>query len=82
MKNKSRGKVSLKWIVILCVSSFVLGMLFSKRMLASHRARDQILYRGRHLGDFESNSDDCVTNKKLIHDEEVMKKFTKAHEAI
>ncbi|KAL0396031.1 UNVERIFIED_CONTAM: Beta-1,3-galactosyltransferase 7 [Sesamum calycinum] len=82
MKNKSRGKVSLKWIVILCVSSFVLGMLFSKRMLASHRARDQILYRGRHLGDFESNSDDCVTNKKLIHDEEVMKEFTRAHEAI
>ncbi|KAL0331151.1 UNVERIFIED_CONTAM: Beta-1,3-galactosyltransferase 7 [Sesamum angustifolium] len=82
MKNKNRGKVSLKWIVILCVSSFVLGMLFSKRMLASHRARDQILYRGRHLGDFEANSDDCVTNKKLIHDEEVMKKFTRAHEVI
>ncbi|XP_011097092.1 beta-1,3-galactosyltransferase 7-like [Sesamum indicum] len=82
MKNKSRGKVSIKWIVIICISSFVLGMLCNKRMLASHRARDQILYRGRHLGDFEANSDDCVTNKKLIRDEEVMKEFTKAHEAI
>ncbi|KAL0462174.1 UNVERIFIED_CONTAM: Beta-1,3-galactosyltransferase 7 [Sesamum latifolium] len=51
-------------------------------MLASHRARDQILHRGRHLGDFEANSDDCITNKKLIHDEEVMKEFTRAHEAI
>ncbi|KAL0431196.1 UNVERIFIED_CONTAM: Beta-1,3-galactosyltransferase 7 [Sesamum radiatum] len=63
MKNKHREKVSLKWIVILCASSFVLGMLCSKRMLASQRARDQILHRGRHLGDFEANSDDCITNK-------------------
>ncbi|KAK4426764.1 Beta-1,3-galactosyltransferase 7 [Sesamum alatum] len=63
MKNRSRGKLSLKWIVILCISSFVLGMLSSKRMLAARRARDRILHRGRHLGDSEATSDDCVKNK-------------------
>ncbi|KAI3462434.1 hypothetical protein Pfo_019097 [Paulownia fortunei] len=82
MKNRNRGKVSPKWIMILCVISFGLGVLFSNRMGAAPQSEDQILYTRRHLGDFAATSDDCETNKKLIQDEEVMKEFSKAHEAI
>ncbi|KAK6128407.1 hypothetical protein DH2020_037843 [Rehmannia glutinosa] len=75
--------VSLKWIVFLCVISFGLGVLFSNRMWDGPQSEDQTLYTNKvHLGDFETTSDDCVTNKKLIQDEQVIKEFSRAHEAI
>ncbi|KAK6128403.1 hypothetical protein DH2020_037879 [Rehmannia glutinosa] len=75
--------VSLKWIVFLCVISFGLGVLFSNRMWDGPQSEDQTLYTNKvHLGDFEATSDDCVTNKKLIQDEQVIKEFSRAHEAI
>ncbi|KAH6797136.1 Galactosyltransferase family protein [Perilla frutescens var. hirtella] len=82
MKNKNRGKVSVKWIMILCLISFGLGILFSNRMWADFQSQDRFLYTARHLGNFGATSDDCVTDKKLIPDEEVIKEFSKAHEAI
>ncbi|KAG8373679.1 hypothetical protein BUALT_Bualt11G0049700 [Buddleja alternifolia] len=82
MRNKNRGKVSLQWIVILCIFSFALGMLFTNRMLFAPVSEDQIIYTRRHLEDVAANSDDCATNKKLIQNEEVLGEFSKAHEAI
>lgn len=31
MKNRNRAKVSMKWIMVLCLVSFGLGILFSNR---------------------------------------------------
>ncbi|XP_057785987.1 beta-1,3-galactosyltransferase 7-like [Salvia miltiorrhiza] len=82
MKSRNRGKVSIRWIMVLCLISFGLGILFSNRMWIDLQSEDRFLFTRRHLGDLEATSDDCVTNKKLIPDEEVIKEFSKAHEAI
>ncbi|KAL7131941.1 hypothetical protein ABFS83_12G038700 [Erythranthe nasuta] len=82
-KNRSRAMVSLKWIAILCFISFFLGALFTNRIWAAPRSDHRILEIRRNVGDSAASSfDDCDTNKKLIRDEEVIKEFSKAHEAI
>ncbi|GER41268.1 galactosyltransferase family protein [Striga asiatica] len=81
-KNRNREKQSLKWTVILCAISFGLGMLFTHRIWVNPLSEDYKLYARRHLGEFEVISDDCERNKELIHDDQVIKEFNKAHEAI
>ncbi|KAL1541832.1 Beta-1,3-galactosyltransferase 7 [Salvia divinorum] len=83
MKSRNRGKVSMRWIMVLCLISFGLGILFSNRMWIDLQLEDGLLFTRRRLGDFEATLDDCVSDKvKLIPDEEVIKEFSKAHEAI
>ncbi|PIN11014.1 Galactosyltransferase [Handroanthus impetiginosus] len=82
MKNRNRGKVPRKWIVMLCIASFGLGMLFSNRMWDVPQSKDQIFVAKRNLGNYRATSVDSVTDKKLTLDEEVVKDFSKAHEAI
>ncbi|KAL2498534.1 Beta-1 [Abeliophyllum distichum] len=79
MKNRNRGKVSLKWIVILCIFSFALGALFSNRIWDLPESEDQIMPISRRPGNLAAISDDCATDKDK---EELIGEFSKAHEAI
>ncbi|XP_070016624.1 beta-1,3-galactosyltransferase 7-like isoform X2 [Nicotiana sylvestris] len=85
MKNRSKGKVSPKWIVILCIFSFALGMLFSKRVWAppdhtvsDGRATFPRLYNQEQK--LNSVPDDCENKKN--QEDDMMGEFNKAHEAI
>ncbi|KAG6404191.1 hypothetical protein SASPL_136431 [Salvia splendens] len=83
MKSRNRGKVSMRWIMVLCLISFGLGILFSNRMWIDLQLEDGLLFTRRRLGEFEATLDECVSDKvKLIPDEEVIKEFSKAHEAM
>ncbi|XP_073296438.1 beta-1,3-galactosyltransferase 7-like isoform X1 [Primulina huaijiensis] len=85
MRNRSgRGKVSFKWILILCIIiSFGLGVLFSNRILVPTEPKDQIIHARRGSVDFELTSEDCATNKKLpLEKEDVVAELNKANGAI
>ncbi|XP_022844683.1 beta-1,3-galactosyltransferase 7-like isoform X2 [Olea europaea var. sylvestris] len=79
MTNRNRGKVSLEWILILCIFSFALGMLFSNRIWVFPKSEDQIMPLGRRPGDLAAISHDCATDKDK---RELIGEFSKAHEAI
>ncbi|KAL2521188.1 Beta-1 [Forsythia ovata] len=66
MKNRNRDKVSLKWIVILCIFSFALGTLFSNRIWDLPESEDQIMPIRRRPGNLAAISDDCATDKNMF----------------
>ncbi|XP_073127893.1 beta-1,3-galactosyltransferase 7-like [Henckelia pumila] len=81
--RNGRGKVSFKWILILCIISFGLGVLFSNRILVPTEQEDQIIQARRGSVDSESTSEDSATNKKLLLEkEDVVGVLNKANEAI
>ncbi|XP_078179690.1 beta-1,3-galactosyltransferase 7-like isoform X2 [Carex rostrata] len=61
-------KVSARWMLILCISSFCIGMLFTDR-----RREEQEL---------QIISGDCETKRKPAQDRDIMGEVTKTHEAI
>ncbi|CAI9758358.1 unnamed protein product [Fraxinus pennsylvanica] len=79
MKNRNGGKVSLRWILILCIFSFALGTLFSNRIWVVPESEDQIMPIRRRPGDLAAISDDCATDKDK---EDLIGEFSEAHEAI
>ncbi|XP_049361373.1 beta-1,3-galactosyltransferase 7-like [Solanum verrucosum] len=82
MKNRNRGKISTKWIAILCIFSFVLGMLFSNRVWTPPESDGRNIFGRRQTQerDLPSVSDDCET--KNSQKEEMMGEFNKAQVAI
>ncbi|KAK6782696.1 hypothetical protein RDI58_020492 [Solanum bulbocastanum] len=82
MKNRNRGKISTKWIAILCIFSFVLGMLFSNRVWTPPESDGRNIFGRRQTQerDLPSISDDCET--KNSQKEEMMGEFNKAQVAI
>ncbi|KAJ8555347.1 hypothetical protein K7X08_012843 [Anisodus acutangulus] len=83
MKNRNRGKVSPKWIAILCIFSFALGMLFSNRVWSPPESDGRIMFGRRHTQerDLASVSDDRQT-KNSQQKEDMMGEFNKAQVAI
>ncbi|CAK9183654.1 unnamed protein product [Ilex paraguariensis] len=77
MKTRNSRKVSLKWIIILCIFSFALGMLFTNRVWP-FESDGQIMSRRRHDQELRDVSEDCSTKK----DKDIMGEFHKAHGAI
>ncbi|XP_077224080.1 galactosyltransferase family protein isoform X1 [Tasmannia lanceolata] len=82
MKGRNNERVSTKWILILCISSFVLGMLFTNRLWVAPESNHQIISRQRHEQELQVVSEDCGTNRKLAQDKDIMGEVYKTHEAI
>ncbi|RWR78593.1 beta-1,3-galactosyltransferase 7 [Cinnamomum micranthum f. kanehirae] len=83
MRSRStEKKVSPKWILILCISSFFLGMLFTNRIWAPSESNHQIISRQRHEQELQVVSEDCTTKRKLGQAKDIMGEVYKTHEAI
>ncbi|XP_043714405.1 beta-1,3-galactosyltransferase 7-like isoform X2 [Telopea speciosissima] len=83
MKNRNSEKVSKKWILILSVSSFALGMFFTNRVWAPPESDGQIITRRRQEQELKLVSGDCVTKQKLGRQEkDIMGEVYRTHEAI
>ncbi|XP_077224081.1 galactosyltransferase family protein isoform X2 [Tasmannia lanceolata] len=82
MRGRNNKRVSAKWIPILCISSFVLGMLFINRLWVAPESNHQIISRQRHEQELQVVSEDCGTNRKLAQDKDIMGEVYKTHEAI
>ncbi|KAJ4966632.1 hypothetical protein NE237_018481 [Protea cynaroides] len=82
MKNRSSDKVSVKWILILCISSFSVGILFTNRKWAPPNSNGQIITRRRQEQELKAASEDCTTKQKLGHDKDIMGEVYRTHEAI
>ncbi|CAN4076528.1 unnamed protein product [Withania somnifera] len=83
MKNRNRAKISHKWIAILCIFSFALGMLFSNRVWTPPESDGRNIVGRRHtqeIRDLASVSDDCET--KNSQKEDMIGEFNKAQSAI
>ncbi|XP_058089621.1 beta-1,3-galactosyltransferase 7-like isoform X2 [Magnolia sinica] len=74
-------KVSPRWIIILCISSFVLGMLFTNRFWPSSEPNGQVIARHRKEQELQLVAEDCST-KRLGEDKDIMVEVSKTHEAI
>ncbi|KAL3640472.1 Beta-1,3-galactosyltransferase 7 [Castilleja foliolosa] len=64
-------------------SQFLLWRLIQQQMWGGYQSETRnLLYSRRQLADFQAITDDRVTNKKLIQDEQVIQEFSRAHEEI
>ncbi|RWR92850.1 beta-1,3-galactosyltransferase 7 [Cinnamomum micranthum f. kanehirae] len=82
MKGRNAEKISRKWILFLCISSFLLGMLFSNRIRAPTESNHEIISCQRHDQELQVVSDDCNTKEKLGQAKDIMGEVSKTHEAI
>ncbi|OAY85232.1 Beta-1,3-galactosyltransferase 7 [Ananas comosus] len=80
--SSSEKKISARWILILCVFSFGLGMLFTDRFWNVPDSNNQIVTRRRQEQELQIISEDCATKRKLGKDEDIMGEVTRTHEAI
>ncbi|KAK1313177.1 Beta-1,3-galactosyltransferase 7 [Acorus calamus] len=85
MRGRGNGekKVSVKWILIFCVSSFLLGMLFTNRLWSPPETNTQMLSRRRQEQEkLQIVSEDCHTERKPGQDKDIMGEVSRTHEAI
>ncbi|KAJ6805611.1 beta-1,3-galactosyltransferase 7-like [Iris pallida] len=80
--RSSEKRFSARWIVILCMSSFALGLLFTNRFWTVPESNTQFISRRRQDQELQVVSEDCITKKKHGQDNDVMDEVTKTHEAI
>ncbi|RWR90143.1 beta-1,3-galactosyltransferase 7 [Cinnamomum micranthum f. kanehirae] len=65
MKGRSSEKVSLRWIILLCISFFVLGMLFENRIWFAPESNNQIIKRQRQEQELQVVSEEHVVSSSL-----------------
>ncbi|XP_047322773.1 beta-1,3-galactosyltransferase 7-like isoform X2 [Impatiens glandulifera] len=83
MKSRSTGgKISTKWIPLICFSFFLFGMLFTNRSWAPPDSGNQLISQRRHEQELQIITEDCTTKKKNGQDKDVMDEVYKTHEAI
>lgn len=89
MRSRGGGggdrRISATWILLLCVSSFCLGLFFTNRFWTGQESNAQIISRRRQDQELHVFSeDDCITKKKHTKDKDgnVMEEVSKTHEAI
>lgn len=80
--NSSTERVSLKWIFILCVSSFALGVLLTNRIWDPPLLDNQIVAQGHQQQELKLVSDDCAKKQVIDQGKDVMGEAYKTHEAI
>ncbi|XP_038718159.1 beta-1,3-galactosyltransferase 7-like isoform X2 [Tripterygium wilfordii] len=81
---KGRGgsaKISTKWIPFFCVSFFVLGLLFSNRILVLPESNGQLMSQRRREQELQIVSEDCNT-KSYSPDNDLMEEVHQTHKAI
>ncbi|KAK1279363.1 Beta-1,3-galactosyltransferase 7 [Acorus gramineus] len=82
-RGSAEKKVSIRWIGLLCVSSFLLGMLFTNRLWSPPETNTQILSRRRQEQEkLQIVLEDCETKRKLGQDKDIMGEVSRTHEAI
>uniref|UniRef100_A0A1D1YT59 Hexosyltransferase n=1 Tax=Anthurium amnicola TaxID=1678845 RepID=A0A1D1YT59_9ARAE len=83
MRGRAERKVSGPWILVLCASCFLVGMLFTGRFWGGGpELSRQIISQRRQEQELRVVSEDCVTKKKHGQEKDVMGEVTKTHEAI
>ncbi|PON76635.1 Glycosyl transferase [Parasponia andersonii] len=85
MKSRSSGRISAKWIPIVCISSFFLGVLLtisSSRIWAPPESNNQLISNRRHEQELQIVTEDCATKKKPVQEKDVMDEIYKTHESI
>ncbi|KAJ6818126.1 beta-1,3-galactosyltransferase 7-like [Iris pallida] len=80
--SSSDRRVSARWILLLCMSSFAVGLLFTNRFWSVPESNTQFISRRRQDQELQVVSEDCITKKKLGQDKDVMDEVSKTHEAI
>ncbi|KAJ3705936.1 hypothetical protein LUZ61_009641 [Rhynchospora tenuis] len=75
-------KVSARWMVILCISSFCIGILFTDRFWAAPDSNNLIISRRREEQELQIISGDCETKRKPTQDRDIMGEVSRTHEAI
>ncbi|XP_073010969.1 beta-1,3-galactosyltransferase 7 isoform X2 [Typha latifolia] len=79
--SSSERRVSARWILILSVFSFGLGMLFTDWFWDAPESNNQIIYKRRQEQELQIISEDCST-KRLDEDADIMGEVTRTHETI
>ncbi|XP_011624237.1 beta-1,3-galactosyltransferase 7 isoform X1 [Amborella trichopoda] len=83
MRSRHSEKVSVKWILILCISSFAFGMLFTNRMWAAPELNKNIISRRRQDQELQVVSEECTTKRQTLgQDKDIMGEVFRTHEAI
>ncbi|XP_073010968.1 beta-1,3-galactosyltransferase 7 isoform X1 [Typha latifolia] len=80
--SSSERRVSARWILILSVFSFGLGMLFTDWFWDAPESNNQIIYKRRQEQELQIISEDCSTKRKLDEDADIMGEVTRTHETI
>ncbi|CAL9148611.1 unnamed protein product [Musa hybrid cultivar] len=86
MRGRSGGcdrRVSFRWIVILCLCSFALGMLLTDKFWTVPDVNNPLVSSRRKTEqELQIISEDCTTKRKHADDKDVMGEVTRTHEAI
>ncbi|XXG70855.1 hypothetical protein AAC387_Pa07g0245 [Persea americana] len=79
---RTREKVSMRWILLLCISNFVLGMLFINRIWPSPELSNQIILRQRQEQELKLISEEHTLKQKPVQDMDIEGELYNTHEAI
>lgn len=82
MKSRGPTKVSAKWIPVVCVFCFALGVLFSDKLLDPHESGSQFMSQRRREQELQVVTEDAASKKKPSENNDVMGEVLKTHEAV
>lgn len=82
MKSRGAGKISLRWLPIFCISSFLVGVLISGRKWAPPESDGLLMYRRRQEQELQSVTADDFPRTKSEQDGEISDRVYKTHEAL
>ncbi|XP_060967771.1 beta-1,3-galactosyltransferase 7-like isoform X6 [Cannabis sativa] len=81
MKGRSSGRISAKWIPLVFMSSFFIGVLITIRMWTPPESNNQLISTHRHEQELQVIAEDCAT-KKPVQEKDVMNEIYKTHKSI
>ncbi|KAL9229096.1 hypothetical protein vseg_004606 [Gypsophila vaccaria] len=82
MKNRNNGKISTKWVPIICISFFFIGMLFTNRLWEPPASESPLISSHEQNQELKVICEDCGTKKKFGSENYVMDEVQRTHEAI
>ncbi|KAG2389874.1 Beta-1,3-galactosyltransferase 7 [Vigna angularis] len=95
MKTRGSAKISVKWVPIFSVFSFILGMIITTRMWEAPESNGVLMSNHRRDQELQVVTGDCATKKACFYgslpvissvpfadDKDVMSEVYKTHEAI
>ncbi|KAI4320503.1 hypothetical protein MLD38_033978 [Melastoma candidum] len=78
----SGGRVSARWLPVLCALFFFLGVLFTGRVTIRHDPGGQLMSTSRQEEELRMVSEDCDSKNKSAGGKDVMQQVYNTHEAI
>lgn len=78
----SDKRLPSRWILLLCLACFGLGMLLTNRFWSVPDSNGEIISQRRQEQELQVVSEDCITNRRLGQDKDVMGEVARTHEAI